>query len=167
MLFKQVNSCEKYPRCRFNLILLYPSTYQEHSKVELIYTQVQHIMADSVQDDDAIQVNPTDGVIQICHSPADAVSANILLLDVGLDDLKHEIASSLGVSYLDPAPEGSHQQVLSIVNGCVYGPNNREMLALPVAHISGDPLWVIFLYDSGAPVSQFSKQVWNVLFSVG
>jgi hypothetical protein len=116
-------------------------------------------MSDSAQDNAAIQVNITDGVLQICYSPTNSADAGTLLLDVDPELLKHEIASQLGVQYLGPAPKGSHQKVLDVVHGCAYGVNNREMLALPVARTMGDPLWVIFLYDSGAPVSQFSKQV--------
>jgi hypothetical protein len=98
------------------------------------------------------------------HDPPGYIEPSLqdmLLTDITAEKLL-SVAEVLGVGYLSPAAKfpGSFP-----VDGEIYGPNNRLMINLFCRRRGGNtqPINVIFLIDTGSPISYLSEKAINAL----
>ena len=88
---------------------------------------------------------------------------DVLISDVGVTQLKHEIADAAGIPYHLPATEEEANTVVKIGDCFIYGRNLHTMFPAVVKR-SGKAFWVVFLIDTGAPTSYLSAEVSYKIF---
>ena len=93
----------------------------------------------------------------------DPKAFDMLISDVGVSQFKHEIADAAGIPYHSPATKEEADAVVKIGHCFIYGPNLRTMFPAVVKR-SGKAFWVVFLVDTGAPITYLSAEVSHKVF---
>jgi len=83
---------------------------------------------------------------------------DILISDVGVSQLKHGIADAAGIPYHSPATKEEADAVVKIGDCFIYGRNLRTMFPAVVKR-SGKAFWIVFLVDTGVPITYLSAEV--------
>ncbi|KAG0640739.1 hypothetical protein HOY80DRAFT_1116354 [Tuber brumale] len=83
---------------------------------------------------------------------------DVIISDVGVSQLKHEIADVAGIPYHLPASEQEANAVVKVGNCFTYGSNLHTMFPAVVTNRSGKAFWVVFLVDTGAPKTYLSAE---------
>ncbi|CUS14156.1 unnamed protein product [Tuber aestivum] len=83
---------------------------------------------------------------------------DVLISDIGVNQLKHKIADIAGISYHQPASEQEANAVVRVGNCFIYGRNLRVMFPAAVTGRFGKAFWIVFLVDTGSPKTYLSAE---------
>ena len=81
-----------------------------------------------------------------------------MISDVTHETLNTTIAEELGLPYLGKATKSAAEEKIKMLDGYIYGPNERTIFSLPVTH-KEMACWVFFILDTGCPSTYFSTEV--------
>jgi len=83
---------------------------------------------------------------------------DVLISDVGVSQLKHQISDAAGIPYHSPASKEEANAIVRIGDCFIYGRQVRTMFPAVVQRF-GKAFWVVFLVDTGAPLTYLSAEV--------